>query len=40
VVHLILPDAEIIEDDVDLEAANGVGISGLNNYYSLKRIAS
>jgi flavin reductase (DIM6/NTAB) family NADH-FMN oxidoreductase RutF len=37
--HLILPDAAIIEDDIDLEIANGVGISGLNSYYSLKKIA-
>lgn len=27
------------DDDVDLEQTNGVGISGLNSYYELKRIA-
>jgi flavin reductase (DIM6/NTAB) family NADH-FMN oxidoreductase RutF len=38
--HLILPDTSIIADDVDLEAANSVGISGLNSYYSLKKIGN
>ena len=38
--HLILPDAAIVNDDIDLEVTNGVGISGLNSYYSLKKIDS
>lgn len=36
--HLILPDKAIVDDDIDLEAANGIGISGLNSYYSLRKI--
>ena len=32
--HLILPDTAIVNDDIDLEVTNGVGISGLNSYYS------
>jgi flavin reductase (DIM6/NTAB) family NADH-FMN oxidoreductase RutF len=36
--HLILPDTAIVDDDIDLEATNGVGISGLNSYYSLRKI--
>ncbi|WP_109300173.1 flavin reductase family protein [Aquimarina sp. AU474] len=36
--QLILPDIAIIEDDIDLEATNSVGISGLNSYYSLTKI--
>ncbi len=38
--HLILPDTAIVNDDIDLEVTNGVGISGLNSYYSLKKIDS
>jgi len=38
--HLILPDTSLIAGDVDLEAANSVGISGLNSYYSLKKIGN
>jgi hypothetical protein len=38
--HLILPDTSIIVDDIDLEASNSVGISGLNSYYSLKKIGN
>ena len=38
--HLILPNAAIDdEDDVNLAAIDGVGISGLNTYYDLKKIA-
>lgn len=37
---LILPNNALLEGDIDLEATNGVGISGLNSYYSLKKIAS
>jgi len=36
--HLVLPDTAIADGDIDLEATNGVGISGLNSYYSLKKI--
>lgn len=38
--HLILPDTAIINNDIDLEATQSVGISGLNSYYSLKKIDS
>ncbi|MFT4533868.1 MAG: flavin reductase (DIM6/NTAB) family NADH-FMN oxidoreductase RutF [Saprospiraceae bacterium] len=38
--HLIIPDAAMIDGDIDLEASNGVGISGLNSYYGLKRLDS
>lgn len=37
---LMLPDNAFIAGDVDLEATGGVGISGLNSYYSLKKISS
>lgn len=40
IVHLIIPDEAVIDGDVDLEASNGVGISGLNTYYDLKKIVS
>lgn len=36
--HLIFPDTSLVDDDIDLEAANSVGISGLNSYYSLSKI--
>jgi len=38
--HLILPE-EILQDhqDIDLSVNNTVGISGLNTYYSLEKIA-
>jgi len=36
--HLILPDSALIDDDIDLESSKSVGISGLNSYYSLKKI--
>ncbi len=35
--HLIIPDSAIVDGDIDLEASNSVGISGLNSYYSLKK---
>ncbi|CAM1334726.1 flavin reductase family protein [Tenacibaculum aestuariivivum] len=38
--HLILPENAIINNDVNLETTNSVGISGLNSYYSLNKIAS
>lgn len=37
--HLILPENSIVAGDIDLEIANSIGISGLNSYYSLKKIA-
>ena len=37
--HLIVADSAMVDDDVDLEATKSVGISGLNSYYSLKKIA-
>jgi flavin reductase (DIM6/NTAB) family NADH-FMN oxidoreductase RutF len=38
VEHLIMPDNAIVDNDIDLERTNSVGISGLNSYYSLKKI--
>ena len=38
--QLILPETVIANDDIDLEATESVGISGLNTYYSLKKIDS
>ena len=38
--QLILPNTAIVNDDIDLEATESVGISGLNTYYSLKKIDS
>ncbi|MGB5820182.1 MAG: flavin reductase [Saonia sp.] len=35
--HLIVPD-ETLDEDIDLAAIDGVGISGLNTYYDLKKI--
>jgi len=38
--HLIIPDNALLADhDIDLETSNSVGISGLNSYYELKKIA-
>ncbi len=38
--HMVLPDEAIGEDeDLDLEAISSVGVSGLNTYYHLKKIA-
>ena len=36
--NIILPDTAIVDNDVDLEETNSVGISGLNSYYSLHKI--
>ena len=36
--HLILPDDALEGNDIDLEMTNSVGISGLNSYYTLKKI--
>ena len=37
--HVILPDIDLNGGDIDLEQANSVGISGLNSYYELKKVA-
>jgi flavin reductase (DIM6/NTAB) family NADH-FMN oxidoreductase RutF len=38
--HLFIPDEAInAEHEIDLEKSNTVGISGLNSYYSLQKIA-
>ena len=36
--NIILPDEAMVDNDIDLEVTNGVGISGLNSYYSLRKI--
>jgi len=38
--HLIVPDEAMVDGDIDLEASKGIGISGLNTYYSLSKIQS
>lgn len=38
--ELIIADKAFVNGDIDLEASEGVGISGLNTYYSLKKIDS
>ncbi len=38
--HLILPDNSLVDSDIDLEASQSVGISGLSTYYSLKKMES
>ncbi|MEM9001451.1 MAG: flavin reductase [Bacteroidota bacterium] len=37
--HLVLPAIAIQDGDIDLELANSVGISGLNTYYTVKKVA-
>ena len=36
---LIIDNSAMVNDDIDLQASNSVGISGLNSYYELKKIA-
>ena len=36
--YIILPDEAMVDNDIDIEATNAVGISGLNSYYSLRKI--
>lgn len=36
--ELLLPEIFSIDDDINLQLTNAVGISGLNSYYSLNRI--
>lgn len=38
--HLLIPDIAIENNEVDLELSDSIGISGLNTYYSLKKIES
>lgn len=39
--HLIIPEAAVTKNhDINLEHIQGTGISGLNTYYKLKKIAS
>ncbi|MFP2995417.1 flavin reductase [Spongiivirga sp. MCCC 1A20706] len=40
VQHLVVPETSYIDDDIDLAAIDVAGISGLNTYYSLKKIAT
>lgn len=37
--YMCIPDVAIKDGDIDLECANSVGISGLNSYYEVKKIA-
>lgn len=37
--HLIIPNFAMEHGDIDLEQLRGTGISGLNSYYELKKIA-
>lgn len=37
--HLIIPDTSFVNEDIDLEQCSSLGISGLNSYYELKKIA-
>jgi flavin reductase (DIM6/NTAB) family NADH-FMN oxidoreductase RutF len=38
--ELVILDKTFVNGDIDLEVSEGVGISGLNTYYSLKKIDS
>ncbi len=37
--QLIIPDDAFVDGDINLETTKGVGISGLNTYYELNKIA-
>lgn len=37
--HLIVPETAFSNNDIDLQLTNSVGISGLNSYYELTKIA-
>ena len=37
--HLMMPDTSSLNEDIDLEQSSSLGISGLNSYYELKKIA-
>lgn len=36
--YLSIPDCALVDNDIDLEATNSVGISGLNSYYTLNKV--
>lgn len=38
--QLIFPDSAFLDGEIDLEASGGIGISGLNTYYALKKLES
>lgn len=38
--YLVLPETVLKDDDIDLEHTNSVGISGLNSYYEVRKIAT
>ena len=38
--QLIFPDSAFLDGEIDLEASGGIGISGLNTYYALRKIES
>ena len=38
--YLLLPDTAMSNGDLDLEQTNSVGISGLNSYYKVKKLAT
>lgn len=38
IVELILPETVSLEEDIDLQQTNSVGISGLNTYYSFTKL--
>lgn len=39
IVHLVLPDAAMESGDINLEQLQSTGISGLNSYYKLMKVA-
>lgn len=39
IAHLVLPDTAMEKGDIDLEELQSTGISGLNSYYQLKKVA-
>ncbi|WP_245574811.1 flavin reductase [Aequorivita capsosiphonis] len=38
IVELVLPKMHSLDEDIDLQETNAVGISGLNTYYSLTKL--
>ncbi|APQ18605.1 flavin reductase family protein [Maribacter hydrothermalis] len=36
--HVMLPKNSFVDDDINLELTKSVGVSGLNTYYSLKKL--
>ncbi|WP_318312717.1 flavin reductase family protein [Flagellimonas crocea] len=39
IAHLVLPDAAMDSGDINLEQLQSTGISGLNSYYQVKKVA-